>query len=441
MNKLRLWFSFLNLAALLWIAGVYFGARSIYVNDNSNKVKQGFLHELSITLVKTPSYVYRILTDTDYLYYVDCVKLKKLEDTEVGYLGEQPLPIDKDIIYSDFDYIQDTSKVIWLDFKTNTPVKEWALPFELIKRKNTIWVKNHPDQSWFTSPEAYENDMLKAPLLCPRLYTDSSVLVNMAYPSGVARISKENEILWYSEEMSHHSIEVDHDKNIWFCSSRKLPGFEDIIDDEIVKINGAGETLFKKSVFKLLSSIPDIPIQYNIAPKAKAGRDPFHLNDVQPVLKDSERGFWKKGDVFISLRNVNMILLYRPAEDSVLWWKSSPWKKQHDVDIVNDSVISIFDNNSGVWRDTSRGSSPYFYDFARDTAYIAFDFIFEENNLYTPTQGRFKYYPTDSLVYVESSDQGVMVVYDIKRSTYYKLAVQSKIEGYAEPAYWFTLLN
>ena len=39
--------------------------------------------------------------------------------------------------------------------------------------------------------------------------------------------------------------------------------------------------------------------------------DPIHLNDIQPVNFDGE--FWKKGDVFFSLRHQSMILLYRPS--------------------------------------------------------------------------------------------------------------------------------
>ena len=38
--------------------------------------------------------------------------------------------------------------------------------------------------------------------------------------------------------------------------------------------------------------------------------DPIHLNDIEPVFKDGP--FWKKGDVFLSLRHQSIIILFRP---------------------------------------------------------------------------------------------------------------------------------
>ena len=54
----------------------------------------------------------------------------------------------------------------------------------------------------------------------------------------------------------------------------------------------------------------------------------------------------KKGDVFLSLRNQSMIMLYRPSTDEVVWFKAGPYMQQHDVDIINDHQISIFNNNA-----------------------------------------------------------------------------------------------
>ena len=35
---------------------------------------------------------------------------------------------------------------------------------------------------------------------------------------------------------------------------------------------------------------------------AYVGTDPFHINDIQPVLQDGK--YWMKGDVFLSLRSI-----------------------------------------------------------------------------------------------------------------------------------------
>ena len=61
-------------------------------------------------------------------------------------------------------------------------------------------------------------------------------------------------------------------------------------------------------------------------------KDPIHLNDIQPVNFDG--GFWKKGDVFLSLRHQSMILLYRPSTNEIIWKGTGPFFLQHDVDIL-----------------------------------------------------------------------------------------------------------
>ena len=70
--------------------------------------------------------------------------------------------------------------------------------------------------------------------------------------------------------------------------------------------------------------------------------NPIHLNDVQPVPGDGP--YWKRGDLFLSIRNQSILMLYRPSTDEILWWQEGPWSHQHDVDVLDDHRISVFDN-------------------------------------------------------------------------------------------------
>ena len=73
--------------------------------------------------------------------------------------------------------------------------------------------------------------------------------------------------------------------------------------------------------------------------------DPIHLNDIQPVLTDGP--YWKTGDLFLSARNQSMIILYRPSTNKILWKGGQGHiSAQHDVDILDDNRISIFNNNA-----------------------------------------------------------------------------------------------
>ena len=54
--------------------------------------------------------------------------------------------------------------------------------------------------------------------------------------------------------------------------------------------------------------------------------------------------YWSKGDIFLSVRSLSLIILYRPSTNEVIWYKQGPWRFQH-IDIVDDNTIAIFDNN------------------------------------------------------------------------------------------------
>ena len=72
--------------------------------------------------------------------------------------------------------------------------------------------------------------------------------------------------------------------------------------------------------------------------------DPIHLNDVEPVFLDSK--YWKKGDLFLSIRSLSSIVHYRPSTNEILNYIIGPFAHQHDIDIVSDNEISIFNNNN-----------------------------------------------------------------------------------------------
>ena len=114
-------------------------------------------------------------------------------------------------------------------------------------------------------------------------------------------------------------------------------------DDGIVKLSPDGEILFEKSVSQIFI---DNGLEYLLFSVGDRNftLDPIHLNDIQPVNFDSK--YWKKGDVFISIRHQSMVFLYRPSTNKIIWKGTGPFFHQHDVDILNDHQISVFNNNS-----------------------------------------------------------------------------------------------
>ena len=107
----------------------------------------------------------------------------------------------------------------------------------------------------------------------------------------------------------------------------------------ISKVSPSGKLLFRHSVAQIL-----IRHGYTnwLFTMGMYQADPMHLNDIEPVLDDGP--YWKKGDLFLSLRNVSAVLLYRPSTDQIVWIKRGPWIGQHDVDVLDDHRIGIYDN-------------------------------------------------------------------------------------------------
>ena len=88
---------------------------------------------------------------------------------------------------------------------------------------------------------------------------------------------------------------------------------ENYSDDAIVKLSAEGNILFEKSVSQIFI---ENGLKYLLFGHGNSYQnDPIHLNVIQPVNSDGE--YWKKGDVFLSLRSQSMVLLYRPSTNKI----------------------------------------------------------------------------------------------------------------------------
>lgn len=207
-----------------------------------------------------------------------------------------------------------------------------------------------------------------------------------------------NLVFQNTHDIFHHSIETDIDGNIWVPSYiypqsiSKEKVLIDIIqdggfyDDGIVKLSPNGEILFEKSVSQIFI---DNGLQYLLFAHGNDHEsDPIHLNDIQPINVDGE--FWIKGDVFLSIRNQSMVLLYRPTTNEIIWKGSGPFLHQHDVDILDNSRISVFNNRSIMASNTKivdGHNEIIIYDFKTNeySSYLKDSPI--ENDIRTETEG------------------------------------------------------
>ena len=227
-----------------------------------------------------------------------------------------------------------------------------------------------------------------------------------------------NLIFKITHDNFHHSIEGDIEGNIW-VPSHMYPQFlpvekvgrniwqkQGYYDDAIVQLSPDGEILFEKSVSQIFIDNGLEYLLFGIGVQDVFLKNPIHLNDIQPVNFDGD--FWKKGDVFLSLRHQSMVLLYRPLTNKIIWKGTGPFFHQHDVDILNNHKISIFNNNSKnfVSGDVVDGNNEVIiYDFKTNEYSTYLKKSLTKFDVRTITEGRSQIIKNGDL-FVEESNYG-----------------------------------
>ena len=118
--------------------------------------------------------------------------------------------------------------------------------------------------------------------------------------------------------------------------------------------------------------------------------------------------FYRKGDIFFSLRHQSMVILYRPSENEILWTSSGKHFFQHDVDIISDSKIVIFNNNvkNFYFGPAVQGNNEVLiYDFEKDLYEPYMAQSMKKENIRTLTGGLQEILNNNDL-FIEESDFG-----------------------------------
>lgn len=250
----------------------------------------------------------------------------------------------------------------------------------------------------------------------PILLNDGSIIADSDY-SVAFKIDLCSKLIWVNdEEIFHHSKEFDHEGNIWIPSQMnpkskyvKKYSVTNYQDDSIVKINTDGEIIFKKSVTELLIENKILPENFVLINDISHFDDPIHLNDIQPVIMNSKN--WKIGDLFLSLRNQSSIVHYRPSSNKIIKYITGPFSMQHDVDIVSDKEISIFNNNNFL--KNAEYSEILLYNYETNKFRKILNKQLQNENFKTTSQGLSHFFKDGSLL-VEEQNHGRIIIFNNK---------------------------
>jgi hypothetical protein len=322
--------------------------------------------------------------------------------------GFQGKPLEKEtyLLLSKYDGNEKRSVVELVDLRSFEVKKKWRPDVDQI---NELVDTSLPEFKNLSNVNRYR-------IFHPFLTEDGGLIFKNRSP--LTKIDKNSQLVWQNQEdLFHHSIEQDHEGNFWVPSEiypyqidKRYVGlkFGNYQDVAITKISADGEILFQKSVSEIL-------LEHNFRLFVDGdlfSNDPIHLNDIQPVLSDGPH--WVRGDVFLSIRNKSMIILYRPSTNKIIWKGAGYFGRQHDVDILDDHRISIFNNNGKVFFDgeTVDGNNEIIiYDFKTDSYSKYFDESLKQYDVRSVSEGRSQILGNGDL-FIEEQNYGRLLYFN-----------------------------
>ena len=197
---------------------------------------------------------------------------------------------------------------------------------------------------------------------------DGSIVFNFEY-AGLVKLDRCGRVLWTLPLRTHHSVEHAEGGGFWVGNRRHVlpdgpspfPPFEPPYDeDSILKVSEDGAVLAELSVPKIFFDNGLGAILTASGRSFRTGmswdREILHLNKVEELTSDIADDFplFEAGDLALSIRDLNMVLVIDPRDGNVKWWHIGPWLRQHDPEFIAGGKILVFNNNTF---ETAFGSS------------------------------------------------------------------------------------
>ena len=216
---------------------------------------------------------------------------------------------------------------------------------------------------------------------------DGSLLYTSRYGDLTVMLDGCSAIRWTNTGLSfHHSIERDADGNYWVpyrLRRNMIRGEPRTDEDGLARISIKGEVLSVVSLADALIRAGHGHVLYSMYEESS---DLMHMNEIQPVPQDGP--WWRRGDLFVSLRSPSLVLLYRPSSDEIVWAQAGPWIHQHDVNVVSPHEISVFSNNAHKSGRAGAYAEVHVHDFASGHTRSPWRNALRRHKVFTDTGGR-----------------------------------------------------
>jgi hypothetical protein len=325
----------LLLCLLVFVSGVYSGRRQTLPYRMLAKIR----NDAQTVLRELPN-----LAGTKPTHWVE----------ETRYQGDGVTRNDADSASGELILLQgffDDGLELRLIKRDGTLVVRWPVNYSALA-SNISHLRNTPASDW--------NVGLHGAVLLP----DGSVVFSMDH-IGLFKLDRCGALVWSVDEPTHHSVERNADGSFWVSAANKIDTQANTeralfrppyAADTLLRVSAEGEVLNEISlvdVFVESNMMGLLTLTGSIVPSTMEGSRPdferelFHLNDVEELPEDLAPAFpmFSEGDLLVSLRNRNLILVVDRETQRIKWWHIGPWVRQHDPDWSPDGTITVFDNN------------------------------------------------------------------------------------------------
>ena len=256
------------------------------------------------------------------------------------------------------------SRAVLIDMRGET-VHEWHIPF------SRLWPAPPHLKGRINDAAVYFND--------GRVFPNGDLLVVVEGPItvdnpsngyGLVKLDKNSNVIWKYAEKCHHDVDVGDDGTIYALTNEIVttvpsglghiptPCMVDFVD----VLSPGGE---RQKRFPILEAIHDSPYSALLGALDRPGgargaaasavapfrdeairRDVLHTNAVKvltPALAPKFPQF-KAGQILLSPRQLDALVVLDPATGKVVWGARGPWRAQHDPSFLASGRMLVFDN-------------------------------------------------------------------------------------------------
>jgi Arylsulfotransferase (ASST) len=233
---------------------------------------------------------------------------------------------------------------------------------------------------------------------------------------GMVRVGLCGNVVWRLPYQTHHALHVDETENIWVAGQKRirerapdLPGYQPpFVEFTVLKVTPGGDIVREISIVEVLTKNKLHGLLY-MSPKdtwsdnwsMEVSGDTLHLNAVELFPSHLQPGIFEAGDVMISLRNINAVMVFNPDTLHIKYLSIGKVVRQHDPHFVDGTSISIFDNNNVAPASHAPQSRIVVVDARNDHMHVRYAGS-SEQPFYTGILGKHQWLPNGNMLITES---------------------------------------